>query len=73
MLTFFRLGREDLPKEPIEKIEMTFLTPEGSFTKDRLVLGSSLRILLAEPGLLARVVPKPGCTSKWLTGVCLGN
>lgn len=73
ILIFFRFGSEDLPKDPIAKIDIIFLTPEGSFTRDKLVLGSSFRILLAEPGLLDSVVPRPGCTSRWLTGVCLGR
>jgi hypothetical protein len=34
--------KEDFPKEPIENIETIFFTPEGSLTKDKLVLGSIL-------------------------------
>ena len=73
ILIFLVEGNADLPREPIENIETIFLTPEGSLTNDRLVLGSILRILADEPGLVAIDIPFPGCSSKWLTATCLGN
>jgi hypothetical protein len=59
--------KEGLPKDPTENIDMTFLTPEGNFTKDKLVLGSILISLEEEPALLDNVAPFVGKTSKLLT------
>jgi hypothetical protein len=69
-VTFILLtdGNADLPNDPIEKMETTFLTPEGSLIKDRLVLGSIFNILAEDPGLHAIDKPLPGCVSRWLTG-----
>lgn len=70
---FLDNGNADLPNEPIENIEITFLTPEGRRIKDKLVLGSIFRILAEDPGLHAIDIPLPGCVSRWLTGAWRGS
>ena len=68
MFIFLDDGSADLPKDPIENIEITFLTPDGKRIKDKLVLGSIFSILAEDPGLHAIDKPLPGCISRWLTG-----
>ena len=65
--------RDDLPKEPTEKMEITFLTPEGNLTKDKPVLGSIFISFEEVPGLRDNFEPKLGWTSKLLTCACRGN
>jgi hypothetical protein len=66
-LRLFISNNEDLPKDPTEKIDTIFFTPEGIFTKDNPVRGSVFTILALDPGLLAMVDKVLGWTSMLLT------
>lgn len=63
-LIFLEIERDDLPSEPIEKIETIFFTPEGSLINDKLVLGSIFSIFAEDPGLEDMDMPLPGLVSK---------